>query len=54
MKLNMFGRGRAGWRDHNQQHCYHHTPAVKSEAATAVVVAPEDGRKDARNMSSCT
>jgi hypothetical protein len=28
------GRGRA---DHDQQHCYHHVPKVKSEAATAVV-----------------
>jgi len=25
----------------------------KPEAATAVVVAPDDGRKDARNMLSC-
>jgi len=23
--------------DHNQQHCYHHAPTVKPEAATAVV-----------------
>jgi hypothetical protein len=23
--------------DHDQQHCYHHTPTVKPEAATAVV-----------------
>jgi len=22
------GRGRAGWPDHDQQHCYHHTPTV--------------------------
>jgi hypothetical protein len=22
--------------DHNQQHCYHHAPTVKPEAATAV------------------
>jgi len=26
----------------------------KPEAATAVVVAPDDGREDARNMLSCT
>jgi hypothetical protein len=26
-----------GWPDHDQQHCYHHVPTVKSEAATAVV-----------------
>ena len=25
----------------------------KPEAATAVVVAPDDGREDARNMLSC-
>jgi hypothetical protein len=31
------GRGRAGWPDHDQQHCYHHTSKVKPEAATAVV-----------------
>jgi hypothetical protein len=23
--------------DHNQEHCYHHAPTVKPEAATAVV-----------------
>jgi hypothetical protein len=23
--------------DHDQQHCYHHVPTVKPEAATAVV-----------------
>jgi hypothetical protein len=32
------GRGRAGRPDHDQQHCYHHAPTVKPEAATAVVV----------------
>jgi hypothetical protein len=31
------GGGRAGRPDHDQQHCYHHVPTVKSEAATAVV-----------------
>jgi len=25
------------WPDHDQQHCYHHAPMVKLEAATAVV-----------------
>jgi hypothetical protein len=29
--------GPAGWTDHDQQHCYHHAPTVKLEAATAVV-----------------
>ena len=48
------GRGRAGRADHDQQHCYHHAPTVKPEdAATAVVVAPDDEREDARNMLSC-
>jgi len=31
------GRCRAGRSDHDQQHCYHHAPTVKPEAATAVV-----------------
>jgi len=30
------GRGWAGRPDYDQQHCYHHTPMVKPEAATAV------------------
>jgi len=46
------GRGPAGRPDHDQQHCYHHAPKVKPEAATAVVVAPDDGHEDARNMLS--
>ena len=36
------------------QQCYHHAPTVKPEAATAAVVAPDDGRKDSRNILSCT
>jgi hypothetical protein len=39
--------------DHDQQHCYHHARTVKPEAATAVVVSPDDGHEDARNMLSC-
>ena len=31
------GRGRAVRPDHDQQHCYHHAPKVKPEAANAVV-----------------
>jgi hypothetical protein len=31
------GCGRAGQPDHDQQHCYHHAPKIKPEAATAVV-----------------
>jgi hypothetical protein len=27
----------SGRPDHDEQHCYHHTPTVKPEAATAVV-----------------
>ena len=30
------GHGQAGRPDHDQQHCYHHAPTVKPEAATAV------------------
>jgi len=33
--LVMVGLG--DWPDHDQQHCYHHTPKVKPEAAAAVV-----------------
>jgi protein-S-isoprenylcysteine O-methyltransferase Ste14 len=29
--------GLVGRPDHDHQHCYHHTPTVKTEAATAVV-----------------
>jgi hypothetical protein len=46
-------RGRTGRPDHDQKHCYHHVPTVKQEAATAVVVAPDDGHEDAQNMLSC-
>ena len=38
--------------DHDQQHCDHQAPTVKPEAATAVVVAPDDGHEDARNILS--
>jgi len=31
------GHCQADRTDNQQQHCYHHTPKVKSEAATAVV-----------------
>jgi hypothetical protein len=30
------GRGRANRPDHDQQHCYHHAPTVKPEAASAI------------------
>jgi hypothetical protein len=29
--------GPVGRPEHDQQHCYHHAPTVKPEAATAVV-----------------
>jgi len=48
------GLGRADRPDHDQQRCYHHVPTAKPETATAVVVAPDDGHEDARNMLSCT
>jgi hypothetical protein len=38
--------GPADRPDHDQQHRYHHVPTVKPEAATAVVVAPDDGREE--------
>jgi hypothetical protein len=41
------------WFTVDQQHCHYHAPTVKPEAATAVVVAPDDGREDVRNMLSC-
>jgi hypothetical protein len=47
------GRGRAGRPNNDHQHCYHHTPKVKPEAATADAVAPDDRHKDARDMLSC-
>jgi hypothetical protein len=50
---NAVGRGRVDRPDHDQQHCYHQAPTVKPEAATTVVVAPDDGHEDARNMLSC-
>jgi len=31
------GRGRVSQPKHDQQHCYHHAPTAKPEAATAVV-----------------
>jgi len=49
-----FGRGRAGGPAHDQQHRYLSPSSDgKPEAATAVVVAPDDGHEDARNMLSC-
>jgi hypothetical protein len=34
---SVVGRGLAGRPDHDQQRCYRHVPAVKPEAANAVV-----------------
>jgi hypothetical protein len=33
----LFVVGPTGRPDHDQQHCYHHAPTVKPEAATEVV-----------------
>jgi hypothetical protein len=35
--------GLAGRPDHYQQHCYHHAPNVKPEAAAAVIELPMMG-----------
>jgi hypothetical protein len=50
------GRGRAGYNrlDNDQQHCYHHAPTVKPEAATAVVERLMMCVRTPRNMLSCT
>jgi len=47
------GHGQAGCDgpDHDRQHCSNSDG--KPEAATAVVVTPDDGHEDARNMLSC-
>jgi hypothetical protein len=42
--------GSAGRPDHDQQHCYHHAPTVKPEAATAVV---ELLRMGVRTLETC-
>jgi len=34
---SVFGRGRAGRPDHDQQRCYRHAPTVKPEDSNAVV-----------------
>jgi hypothetical protein len=31
------GRGQAGRPDYDQQHCYHHVPTVKPEAAASLL-----------------
>ena len=35
--LKVVVRGRAGRSHHDEQHCYHHAPTVKPDAASAVV-----------------
>jgi hypothetical protein len=47
------GRGWAGWPNHDQQHCYHHIPTGKREAATTVVEFLMMGRRMSRNVLSC-
>jgi hypothetical protein len=42
--------GPTGRTDHDQQHCYHHAPMVKPEAATAVV---ELQIMDVRTSETC-
>jgi hypothetical protein len=38
------------WPDHDQQHCYHHAPTVKPEAATAVVELLMKGVRTPENV----
>ena len=38
--------------DHDQQHCYHQSPTVKPESASAVI-APDDEHEGAQNVLSC-
>jgi len=40
--------------DHDQQHCYHHAPTVKTRGCYWGCWAPDDGHEDARDMLSCT
>ena len=47
---SVVGRGRS---DHDQQHCYHHVPTVKPEAATAVDKLLTMGMRMPENMLSC-
>ena len=48
------GRGRAGWEARPRPVALLSLSSDgKPEAATAVVVAPDDGHDDARNMLSC-
>ena len=49
------GRGRAGCQPARPRPTALPSPSSdgKPEAATAVVVAPDDGHEDARNMLSC-
>ena len=48
------GRGRASWPARPRPTALLSPSSdSKPEAATAVVVAPDDGREDARNMLSC-
>jgi hypothetical protein len=47
------GRGRAGRPAVPRPTTLSPSSDGKSEAATAVVVAPDDGHEDARNMLSC-
>ena len=37
LPLERDGSSVVGRSDHDQKHCYHHSPTVKPEAATAVV-----------------
>jgi len=50
--------GLAGRPDHDQQQCYHQVPTVNQRLLLhfyfiqTIVLAPDDGHEDARNMLS--
>jgi hypothetical protein len=47
------GRGRAVRPDHDQQHCYHHAPTGKPEAATSLVELLMMGVKRPKHVELC-
>ena len=48
------GRGGAGRPEHDQQHCYHYAPTVKTRGCCCSFWAPDDRREYSRSVLSCT